>query len=940
MVKYFLIALALTTSAVAQPAGDVNVLKEDSRSLTLEFTPRYSIRTVKSVDGRELKCVIFQSQINEDSRPGTPRISYRGIPLQFPTSRVSVSVVSSESKTMNDVRPIPVPTMIPDPKFGLSPSYASTVAGKTPARSLASVTDVGPSQGKFMGLLRIYPVEYDEDAGNARLVTRIVVTIEFDPWPGPGLRASQPVAGFVGHAVSRSGVAGNQKIAGGSPLALGTWYKMEIRQTGIYRIDQSYLKKANISVSDINSVRIFGNGGRMLPEDLSQPRPNGLVEVARFVVDNNGNGLFDADDYVLFYGCSTRGWDYNPLTQAYSHYINNYSEPNEYFLTFGGTPGVSMDSVASTNIAGAYTPSDFQEKILLKQELHNLLGEAGFGAGRQWVGQHFDYSSTAAVYTNSLPGFVPGLPVQYRFVFLTHSASVDTFTVFESGRQLGNPILMYTVNVDPGNNVSEYAWISPQVNVSSTGIIADNRSVVKIQFGTNNSSAAGWIDYMDLLYRRSFDAAGNALLFDTPDTSGVVEYVVRNLPTSNVFVFDVTNQNSVKRITQVRTDIADGTVRRFQLSQTAGSIRKIAVVGLSGTLTPTRIAAVPNTNLHGLTAGADFVIIAPGVFAQQAERLRSYRESHDSLKSIVADIDDIYNEFSGGLQDPTAIRDFLEYAVVNWTVKPRYVLLFGNGHYDYKNIVSSLPNLIPAYESVESNVAINSYCTDDAFVVLDAGDPRTSIAIGRIPARSVDDATTMVDKIIGYETNAPFDTWRNIITYVGDDGLTSRGDDGDIHTAQAEDLAVYHTPDSFEKRKIYLSMYPTVLGASGRTKPQVNKDIVSAVNRGTLIMNFAGHGNTQLWTHEAVFTQASDLPQLVNANKPIFLVAATCNFGQYDDPNDLSAGVQILLMNGGGAVSEVTSSRAVYQGLNETFNNLFYDYLFPRDPQGNPRRLG
>jgi hypothetical protein len=471
-------------------------------------------------------------------------------------------------------------------------------------------------------------------------------------------------------------------------------------------------------------------------------------------------------------------------------------------------------------------------------------------------------------------------------------------------------------------------------------MISDSRSNVKITFTTDNQSAKGWIDYMDLLYRRSYDAVGNSLLFDSPDTNAMVEYVVHNLPTSNVFVFDVTDHQSVKRVTQVRTDIADGTVRRFQVAQSAGGIKSFAVVGLSGTLSPSSVTQIANSNLHGFNPGAEFVIISPNAFSDQAERLRSHRQAHDSLQSMVAIIDNIENEFSGGLLDPMAVRDFLSYAEANWTVKPKYVLLFGGGHYDYKNVLTTTPNWIPPYESLESNYQIHSFASDDFFAMLDAGSPRISIAIGRIPARSGDEAKSMVDKIIEYETNSPFDTWRNRITFVADDGLTSSGDDGSIHTSQAEDLADNHTPDSFEKDKIYLSMYPTVLSATGRTKPQVNKDIVAAINRGTLLLNFSGHGNSQLWAHEAVFTQAADIPKLVNFDRLTFLVAATCNFAEYDVPTEQSAGEQILVMEKGGAVGEVTSSRAVYQYSNQQFNNQLYDNLFPRDAGGNPRRLG
>jgi len=938
MRRLALILAVASTTAFAQLPKDVTILHEDARSLTVQFVPQFATQTLKTTGGQELKRVSFEGEIDERGRAGAPWITYRGISLQFPTARVSVTVVATESQVREGVSLLAVPKMVPDKKFGWSPVYQAARIPNVPKRSPAEVYDLAPSLGKFIGTLRLYPVEYNQDGNGARLFTKIVVRIDFDAWSVPTVKASEPNVGDPQRFVPGNAPASRQKAAFDSPLAQGG-YKMQVSQTGMYKIDESFLQKANISLSsigNINSIRIFGNGGRMLPEDLTQPRPNGLEELARYVVDVNGNGAFDPEDYVLFYGVSTRGWDYDPTTKRYSHYFSYYSEPNYYFLTFGGANGIPMDSVVSTDIAGAYTPTDFQEKLFLKQDRFNLIA-----SGRQWVGQEFDYFNPSVVYTNSLSGYVASAPVQYRFVFWTRSNTYDGFTVYESGQPLGASIPTGTVDVDPSDNEYPYASVTPEASFVGSGMITDNRSNVKIVFNTTNQSAKGWIYYMDLLYRRSFDAVGNSLLFDSPDTTAVVEYVVHSLPTTDVLVFDVTDHQSVKRITAVRTDIADGTVRRFQVAQTAGSIKKFAVVGLNATLTPASIAHVEGTNLHGFSPGANFVIVSPTAFENQAERLSAYRQANDAaLKPIVVSIDNIYNEFSGGLLDPMATRDFLRYAESNWSIPPKYVLLFGGGHYDYKNILSSTPNWIPPYESLESIYQINSFASDDFFVMLDAGSPRISIPIGRVPARSAEEATSMVDKIIEYETNSPFDTWRNRITFVADDGLTSSGDDGDIHTAQAEDLAQNHTPDSFEKDKIYESMYPTVLSATGRTKPQVNKDIVSAFNRGTLIVNYSGHGNSQQWAHEAVFTQAADLPQLVNLNRLTFLVAATCNFAAYDDPTEESAGEQILVMDKGGAVAEVTSSRAVFQYQNQEFNNELYDNLFPRDSLGNPRRLG
>ncbi|MEK6566581.1 MAG: type IX secretion system sortase PorU [Bacteroidota bacterium] len=721
-----------------------------------------------------------------------------------------------------------------------------------------------------------------------------------------------------------------------SPLASGEWYQFEVRETGMYKLDQKFFSDARISLPQtINSIRIFGNGGKELSEDLAAPRPNGLEEIARHIVDNNGNGIFDADDYVVFFGMSTRGWVYNSVSKSWNHYINHYSEQNYYFLTFGGVTGRQMDSVAASPVG---TPvRELQDRLFVEQEKFNLIG-----SGRQWVGQLFDNLENTGVYFNTLSGFVSSQPIVYKISVLSASSTVDTFRVYETNDLLGNPIILSTVDVGPGGLEGDAAYFAPIATFSRPPASLENdRSAFKLVFGARNQSAKGWLDWFEIHYTRSLKAVNDFLFFASPDTSGNIAYEVTNLsslPSRNAMVFDVTDHKSVRRLVQLSFDPVISTLVRFQVSQ--AGVKEFAVVGANGFKTPVNPRQIVNSNVHGITPGAHFIILSPPEFVNEAARLKAHRESSDTLKAAVVRIDQVFNEFSGGLTDPMAVRDFLKYALTNWSMKPAYILLFGGGHYDYKSIISTARNWIPPYESVESNNRVGSHASDDYFVILNQGNPRVTIAAGRLPARSSAEAVSMVDKIIAYETTVPFDPWRNRVTFVADDGLTSTSDDGSLHTGQAEDLAQNHTPASFEKKKIYLIEYPTVSSATGRRKPEVNRDIVAAVNRGTLILNYTGHGNEKLWAHEAVFTREGEIAQLTNKDKLTLVVAATCNYAQYDDPLEQSAGEVLLAMNQGGAIGVVTASRVVYSFENAQLNNKLYDSLFQTDAQGRPKRLG
>ncbi len=647
-----------------------------------------------------------------------------------------------------------------------------------------------------------------------------------------------------------------------SPLASGEWYQFEVRETGMYKLDQKFFSDARISLGPLANIRIFGNGGKELSEDLAAARPNGLEEIARHIVDNNGNGTFDADDYVVFFGRSTRGWAYSSASKSWNHYLNHYSEQNYYFLTFDGVNlGRQMNS-AGTLPAGGYV-EQVQDRLFVEQERFNLIG-----SGRQWVGQLFDNLENTGVYFNTLSGFVSSQPVVYKVSVLSASSTVDTFRVYETNDLLGNPIIMSTVDVGPGGLEGDAAYFAPVATFSRppvplTAPLTNDRSTFKLVFGARNQSAKGWLDWFEIHYTRRLEAVNDFLFFASPDTSGNIAYEVTNLsslPSRNAMVFDVTDHKSVRRLVQLSFDPVISTLVRFQVSQ--AGVKEFAVVGTNGFKTPLNARRIENSNIHGTTPGAHFIILSPPEFVSEAARLKAHRESSDTLKAAVVRIDQVFNEFSGGLTDPMAIRDFLKYAVMNWTMKPAYVLLLGGGHYDYKSIVSTARNWIPPYESMESNNRVGSHASDDYFVILNQGNPRVTIAGGRLPARSSSEAVSMVDKIIAYETTVPFDPWRNRVTFVADDGLTSTSDDGSLHTGQAEDLAQNYTPASYEKKKIYLIEYPTVSSATGRRKPEVNRDIVAAVNRGTLMLNYTGHGNEKLWAHEAVFTREGEIAQL------------------------------------------------------------------------------
>lgn len=912
----FFLAIIFSFGALGQSNQDVVVSHHRPGNIEVTFEPNVWVENYNDGQMRGFSRVRFLGESHENFAVGKPITPHRDILIDLLSSDFHLEIIDSEFRDTIGLRILPYPKLRLDEEFGFYKEYAGTAPNEetTISRKVVELVDVAKNRDGFVGTLRFYPVQYFPSENRTRIYDRITVQI-----------VSEPIAVQVIQ----------KEVVQDSPLKVGEWYRFDIKESGIYKIDRPFLTNANIplsSISNINSIRIFGNGGEMLSEDLAGTKPQGLLEVGRHVVDRNGNGQFDTDDFVLFFGKSPRGWTYDKDKKTFSHYINHYSETNHYFLTFGGTPGKSMDSVASQNSATPFRPADYQGRVFVEEERFNLNK-----SGKEWFGQVFDPEASSAVYATTLHGIDAAKPVTYRFVVLARSNIDESFRIDENNLMLGR---IPTYWVDVSSIETDYAYRSPVHTFTRTGAYADNRSVLKFTYEVKSTVSKGWLDWFEIFYRRKLVTSSDSLHFTSPDTTSIVEYQLSGFSSRDIQVFDVSRHSEVSRITGLNHDLSELGKFTFQSPQSSGSVREFLAVGPKGYGTPKNLQRIDNSNLWGISQGAEFIIITPKEFISEATRLKNHREQRDSLSTIIVRVDQIYNEFSGGLQDPNAVRNFLERAYTTWQIRPKYVLLFGDGHYDYKNITSTARNWIPPYETSESIHQILSYTTDDHFVRLNSGNSRVSLAIGRLPVASLKEATTVTDKIIRYETSSTLDPWRNRVTFVADDGLTSTGDDGNVHTYQTEMLAQSFTPPSTEKKKIYIIEYPTISSASGRRKPDANRAIIEALNRGSVIINFIGHGNPQLWAHEAIFTREGSLPQLFNRDRLTFLVAATCDFARYDNPGEQSAGEEILVMEKGGAIGVVTASRPVYSFENSQFNNTFYSELFRRDTDGRMPRLG
>ncbi|MDZ7265306.1 MAG: type IX secretion system sortase PorU, partial [candidate division KSB1 bacterium] len=441
--------------------------------------------------------------------------------------------------------------------------------------------------------------------------------------------------------------------------------------------------------------------------------------------------------------------------------------------------------------------------------------------------------------------------------------------------------------------------------------------------------------WFEIQYKKQFIADDNQLRFSQAGDNSA-KFQLSNFSESSIEIYDISDAADVQFITN--TEIM-GTSVTFVEPNASSLRREYLAVSPKAFLVPEKIEPATFADLRQSITGADFIIISHDDFYQAVLPLAQHREVNDSLKTVVVKISDIYNEFAWGLFDPTAIRDFIKFAYDHWNPVPKYVLLCGDGDYDYKNIKSKLDkNWIPAYQTTELNENVNR-TMDDWFVQVSGSDEQPDLAIGRFPVQSVEETQNVVEKIIRYQTlpllssdqTAPLDDWRNVVTMVGDDEVGGAGNDNEtMHINDAENIIENYIPNFFNKEKIYLIEYPAVKdpSTSGVMKPEATAALLDRIEKGTLILNYVGHGAPSLWAHERLLKENRDYERIQNADRLPLWVAATCDFGRFDDPMEQSFSEKLFSARQRGGIAFLTSARLAYASDNTALNREFFNQLF------------
>lgn len=717
-----------------------------------------------------------------------------------------------------------------------------------------------------------------------------------------------------------------EDYAGHSMLASGTWYKISTTKEGIYKIDRSMLNSIGMTGTvAFGSFGIFGNGGGMLPEANSAFRYDDLMEDPFYRYDANGNGLFDDGDYVLFYAQAPHRWYYDPDSHTYTHHNDIYSDVTNYFLTPDRGTGKQVPDQAQSPLASTAETSAFDGLTFVDEDKTNLIK-----SGRIWYGDALTAYEPSKSYAFSLPGLITSQPVHFLASAAANSVSGSVLLTFSA------PGLSQTMSISAvGDGGFDETFANVQY-LDNTFYTTTANPTVTVTF-SGSLDATAWLDYIELQARQTLSYNNAQLYFRDAQTLGdgaVTTYDISG--PSDLMIWEVTDPVRVSN--QLYTFSGNISFR-----QSSDSLRQYIAFHPDDAFTDiTGDGRISNQDLHDDSRHPDLVVIAYPDYLSQARELAGFHHDTQGLDTMVVTPGEVYNEFSSGRQDLSAIRDFMRMFYVragsDTSLMPKYLLLFGDASFDYRSIMfqgDKNTNRVPNYESVNSWANASSYGTDDYLGFLDDSEggniedasEKLDIGIGRLPVNDAAEASDMVDKIMHYKSTASLGSWRNVMCFVADD------EDYDTHESDAENISSYVNTNYpvYNINKIYLDAYQQVPGAGGQRYPDVNNAINTQMFTGTLIMNYIGHGNEQNWAQERVL-EVKDINNWTNYGKLALFVTATCSFSRYDNPSLTSAGELTLLNAQGGAIGLVTTVRLVYAAANYDLNfNFMKNILKPLD---------
>lgn len=704
-----------------------------------------------------------------------------------------------------------------------------------------------------------------------------------------------------------------------SVLSQNTWCKIGVTEDGVYAIDNTMLQAAGLETGSVNpnQIRLFGNVTGALPEGNDSERFDDLTEIP-IQVTSAADGSFQ----VLFYGQGPVNMVMNKL-DFYTYEPNFYTDTTFYFLCLDGD-GVGQriqDNPLVTTTSASPVIHNFPDYLY-----HESEEMSPYASGRRWYGDLITGQEGFKEFVYNIQDLDSSMMCRIESKVLGRCKTAFTYNLKLNDTTIVN---QYTIPKFGDYDYGKEHKVLRNVRVYSAPF------VVRYEINPSSANPMLFNDYVVLNFWRFLRFHGGEMAFRI--LPGQMSEPIVKVQLSEVgpqtVCWEVTDplrpsyQPMDFEAGNASFGIADRTEHRFHLFEPT-EVKPVA-----------SLYPIHNQNLHAIT-DAELLIITPRVFWAQSEALAEFHRTDDGMNCVLADIQEIYNEFSTGAMDPTAVRDFIRMVYLRSQGNLKYVLLMGKGTHDYRDIKGRHNNFVPTYEIADYTFdEVSSMCSDDYFALMDLNEGdncegRVDLGLGRIPITTPEQGDKVVAKIKHYtDLSATYGIWKNNHLLMADNDTKTYATHADVFD--------YMLDTSWRvamTKKLYIDSYPIISTAVGQRIPEANAKLMDYFNKGVSVLSYTGHGGVKSLSSEWVLS-ISDILALDNYDRLPFIHTATCEFSKFDDPNVVSAG-ELLLFNGhGGAIALLTTMRPTLAPKNFELSKSLHKHLY-RKLDHQPQRFG
>ncbi len=685
-----------------------------------------------------------------------------------------------------------------------------------------------------------------------------------------------------------------------------TYLKLYIADDGIYRIKKSDFVSAGVTTSfDPRTAKLYYLGNQ-IPMHFQGEQ----------------DGVFNDNDYIDFFAVRNYGGltysreQNNSVAYTTNEYYNLYSDTSVYWIDWGGTNGLRIQNY-SFNSAIPY-PQQFVK------ELMHFETDAIYSLGENLNGGDYRYLTTEKLRGEgwywTLLNSNQSVSKSFSLPLLSQTATNATLRVFAYPQNLDTSIpnehsLHLIVNGTPVDTLysNDFQRIDTTISFPSSLLTSSQNSIEIKYVPAQGFAGAMYFDLFELGYPKLFRFSESSYKSILPqgDTTAKSFSIAGFNPGNALFIYDAANNLKIQQFTSNADTLKFSAKANARLEIYNDTIRK----------SPARMKSRQVPDLVSSSNGTDYLLVYNKLFEAQAEQLRAYRQTENNYRSFKAEIEDIYDIFGYGIENPLAVRYFVKHVNDNWqSPKVKYVTLFGRGSLDpKKNKPTSAyyQNLVPVYGNPPSDGYFVNFNMGTFFYY-------SQVAVGRIPAYYPSEAQTIVDKIIAYE-NEPHGDWNKTYTFITGGGTPYE--------------QYYHQQKSNFEAFVYveppvLSSYPAKVyrtDTSGTVTFNYADSIKNTIDRGTAFVNFRGHAGSHDWE-----VGMQDPNTLSNGNKLPVVLSLTCFTGENALADFRGFGEQFLYLPGKGAIGFIGTTGWSFGDV----GNSFGTYMLQSIKRDSVRSIG